>query len=101
MFQWERHNSNESLPSKKPGDLERMNRLLEKKEEVKKQMIQNNSNNVYAYIDNLFIREIRHSEKYYTYHSAGMYFIFRPEQLERFEYGNSVVDGYLNFIFVK
>lgn len=101
MFQWERHNSNESLPSKKPGDLERMNRLLEKKEEVKKQMIQNNSNNVYAYIDNLFIREIRHSEKYYTYHSAGMYFIFRPEALERFEYGNSVVDDYLNFIFVK
>lgn len=101
MFQWEKQNTNESVVSKKNNDLERMQRLLEKKEEVKQQMIQNNSNNVYAYIDNLFIREIRHSEKYYTYHSAGMYFIFRPKQLERFTYGNSVVDDYLNFIFIK
>ena len=102
MFQWEKQNSNESISSgKQPEDLERMQRLLEKKEEVKKQMIQNNSNNVYAYIDNLFIREIRHSDKYYTYHSAGMYFIFRPKPLERFTYGNSVVDDYLNFIFTQ
>ena len=102
MFQWEKQNSNESISSgKNPEDLERMQRLLEKKEEVKKQMIQNNSNNVYAYIDNLFIREIRHSDKYYTYHSAGMYFIFRPKPLERFTYGNSVVDDYLNFIFTQ
>ena len=102
MFQWEKQNSNESISSgKHPEDLERMQRLLEKKEEVKKQMMQNNSNNVYAYIDNLFIREIRHSDKYYTYHSAGMYFIFRPKPLERFTYGNSVVDDYLNFIFTQ
>jgi hypothetical protein len=102
MFQWEKQCSNESISSgKNPEDLERMQRLLEKKEEVKKQMMQNNSNNVYAYIDNLFIREIRHSDKYYTYHSAGMYFIFRPKQLERFTYGNSVVDDYLNFIFTQ
>ncbi len=101
MFQWEKQNTNESVVTKKDKDLERMQHLLEKKEEVKKQMIQNNSNNVYAYIDNLFIREIRHSEKYYTYHSAGMYFIFRPKPLERFTYGNSVVDDYLNFIFIK
>ena len=101
MFQWEKQNTNESVVTKKDKDLERMQHLLEKKEEVKKKMIQNNSNNVYAYIDNLFIREIRHSEKYYTYHSAGMYFIFRPKPLERFTYGNSVVDDYLNFIFIK
>ena len=37
MFQWEKQNSNESISSgKHPEDLERMQRLLEKKEEVKK-----------------------------------------------------------------
>ena len=101
MFQWEKQNTNESVTTKDPKDLEALQALLDRKEKVKQQMIQNNSNNVYAYIDNLFIREIRHSEKYYTYHSAGMYFIFRPKPLERFTYGNSVVDDYLNFIFVN
>ena len=101
MFQWEKQNTNESVATKDPKDLEALQALLDRKEKVKQQMIQNNSNNVYAYIDNLFIREIRHSEKYYTYHSAGMYFIFRPKPLERFTYGNSVVDDYLNFIFVN
>jgi hypothetical protein len=75
--------------------------LFKVKEEIKTQLIQNSSSHVYTYIDNLFIREIQHSEHYYTYHSAGMYFIFRPKELEQFECGNPVVDEYLNFIFTK
>jgi hypothetical protein len=102
MYRWEKDSGFDILVNqRKQDDLEKMQKLLEKKEEIKNQMIQNNSNNVYAYIDNLFIREIRHSEKYYTYHSAGMYFIFRPKPLEPFTYGNPVVDDYLNFIFTK
>jgi hypothetical protein len=102
MYRWEKETGYDILVNqRKQDDLDKMQKLFEKKEEIKNQMIQNNSNNVYAYIDNLFIREIRHSEKYYTYHSAGMYFIFRPKPLEPFTYGNAVVDDYLNFIFTK
>ena len=78
-----------------------MQQLLEKKEKIKQNIIENNNNNVYSYIENLFIREIQHSQKYYTYHSAGMFLILRPKPLERTEYGNIVVDEYLNFIFTK
>ena len=78
-----------------------MQKLLEKKEDIKTQLIQNSNNNVYVYIDNLFVREIHHSEHYYTYHSAGMYMLLRPKPLERLKYGNAVVDDYLNFIFTK
>lgn len=78
-----------------------MQKLMEKKNTIKQSIIQNNNNNVYSYIENLFIREIQHSQKYYTYHSAGMFLILRPKPLERTEYGNTVVDEYLNFIFTK
>lgn len=78
-----------------------MQKLMEKKDTIKQSIIQNNNNNVYSYIENLFIREIQHSQKYYTYHSAGMFLILRPKPLERTEYGNTVVDEYLNFIFTK
>lgn len=97
MYKWERENEVEA--DKKQDDVSRLQKLFDRKEEIKTQLIQNTNNNVYAYIDNLFIREIQHSEKYYTYHSAGMYFLCRPKPLERTEYGNPVVDEYLNFIF--
>lgn len=85
----------------KTDEVEKMEQLLQKKEKVKTQLIQNGSSHVYTYIDNLFIREIQHSEHYYTYRSAGMYVICRPKPLERFDCGNQVVDDYLNFIFTK
>ena len=78
-----------------------LQKLLDKKDKVKLEIIQNNNHNVYSYIENLFIREIQHSQKYYTYHSAGMFLILRPKPLERTEYGNPVVDEYLNFIFTE
>ena len=106
MYKWDKEQEastadNIILNEKRTEEIEKMQKLLQKKEDVKTQLIQNNSNNVYAYIDNLFVREIQHSENYYTYHSAGMYMILRPKPLERFTYGNEVVDEYLNFIFKK
>ena len=85
----------------KDQQISEMQKLMEKKNTIKQSIIQNNNNNVYSYIENLFIREIQHSQKYYTYHSAGMFLILRPKPLERTEYGNTVVDEYLNFIFTK
>lgn len=97
MYKWEKEHEIEA--DKKQEDVSRLQKLFDRKEDIKTQLIQNTNNNVYAYIDNLFIREIQHSEKYYTYHSAGMYFLCRPKPLERTDYGNPVVDEYLNFIF--
>lgn len=85
----------------KNADIEKLQIFLDKKEDIKSQIIQNSNNNVYAYIDNLFIREIQHSEKYYTYNGFGMFVLFKPTTLERTSYGNPVVDEYLNFIFTK
>lgn len=90
----------EEIQTKDPQIIH-MQKLLEKKDNIKLNIIQNNNSNVYSYIENLFIREIQHSQKYYTYHSAGMFLILRPKPLERTEYGNTVVDEYLNFIFTK
>ena len=75
--------------------------LLDKKEKIKENVVLNNNNNVYSYIENLFIREMQHSQKYYAYHSAGMYVLLKPKPLARTEYGNPVVDEYLNFIFAE
>lgn len=99
MHKWEHDGINTTERSKE--DLAKMQKLLEKKEDIKNKLVQNSNNNVYAYIDNLFIREIQHSEKYYTYHSAGMYYFFRPKPLARKQHGNPVVDDYLNFIFTE
>ena len=97
MHKWENYGIN--AKERTQEDLAKMQKLLEKKEDIKTKLIQNSNNNVYAYIDNLFIREIQHSEKYYTYHSSGMYYFFRPKPLERKQHGNPVVYEYLNFIF--
>ena len=97
MHKWEYDGVNSVERS--PDELGKMQKLLDRKEDIKIKLIQNSNNNVYAYIDNLFIREIQLSEKYYTYHSAGMYYFFRPKPLERKQHGNPVVDEYLNFIF--
>lgn len=97
MHKWEHDGVN--TVERSNDELGRMQKLLDKKEDIKMKLIQNSNNNVYAYIDNLFIREIQHSEKYYTYHSAGMYYFLRPKPLERKQHGNPVVDEYLNFIF--
>ena len=105
MFKWnkeqESFNADNVLNERRSEEIEKMQKLLEKKELLKNLLIKNNSSNVYSYIDNLFIREIQHSEHYYTYRSAGMYLIIRPKPLELFKYGNEVVDDYLNFIFTK
>ena len=105
MYKWSQEQENGSVENmmngRKTDEVEKMEQLLQKKEKVKIQLIQNGSSHVYTYIDNLFIREIQHSEHYYTYRSAGMYVICRPKPLERFDCGNPVVDDYLNFIFTK
>ena len=93
MTNWEKEESK--------GPVSQIQKLLEKKDKIKLDIILNNNNNVYSYIENLFIREIQHSQKYYTYHSAGMFLILRPKPLERTAYGNPVVDEYLNFIFTE
>lgn len=104
MTNWD-NNPKEEAEEKEPkpemSKMSQIQKLLEKKDKIKMNIIQNNNNNVYSYIENLFIREIQHSQKYYTYHSAGMFLILRPEPLERTEYGNPVVDEYLNFIFTE
>lgn len=98
MIKWEDAAAAAVGSSEKNDELQK---LLEKKDKIKTEIIQNNNHNVYSYIENLFIREIQHSQKYYTYHSAGMFLILRPKPLERSEYGNPVVDEYLNFIFTE
>ena len=103
MYKWEKQqgkqNDSITLDDKRKIEIEKMQLLIKKKEEVRTQLSQNHSNNVYSYIDNLFVREIQNSEKYYTYRSAGMYIICFPKTLERLDNGNEVVDEYLNFIF--
>jgi len=104
MFKWDLEKNftdKNELTDKRIDEIDQMQKMLKKKDFVKTLLIQNNSNNVYSYIDNLFIREIQHSEHYYTYRSAGMYLIIKPKPLEVFKYGNEVVDDYLNFIFMK
>lgn len=101
MFKWNKEQDSFALNERRTEEIEKMQQLLKKKELLKSLLIKNNSSNVYSYIDNLFIREIQHSEHYYTYRSAGMYLIIRPKPLELFKYGNEVVDDYLNFIFTK
>ena len=101
MFKWNKEQDSFALNERRTEEIDKMQQLLKKKELLKSLLIKNNSSNVYSYIDNLFIREIQHSEHYYTYRSAGMYLIIRPKPLELFKYGNEVVDDYLNFIFTK
>jgi hypothetical protein len=102
MYKWEKEQQTYSEVhnfERNPEELDKMHRMLKTKEEVKLLLVQNSSSVVYSYIDNLFVREIQHSEHYYTYRSAGMYIIFRPKPMDRFTCGNPVVDDYLNFIF--
>jgi hypothetical protein len=99
MFKWEQESI--APAEKKQEEIEKLQLLLKQKEQLKNELLHNNSNNVYAYIDNLFIREIQHSEKYYSYHALDMYLCCRPKATERFEYGNPIVDNYLNFIFLQ
>lgn len=105
MYKWNQEQETASVENmmndRNPEEIQKLELLLQKKEEIKTLLIQNSSSHVYTYIDNLFIREIQHSEHYYTYRSAGMYILFHPKSLERFECGNPVVDEYLNFIFTK
>jgi hypothetical protein len=89
------------MDSKNKPNEEKLQSLLALKEQLKTELMQTNSHHVYSYIDNLFIREMQYSEHYYAYHAVGMYYCcFVPEK-ERFEYGNPIVDQYLNFIFSK
>lgn len=102
LYKWEKEKEQPvSDENAHKEDSEKIQKLIKKKEETKTQLAQNSSSIVYSYIDNLFVREIQHSERYYTYHSAGMYILFSPKPLERFTSGNPVVDDYLNFVFVN
>ena len=113
LYKWERENQEmyeleqeDIRPSfmakhKKEKDVRRLEFLLNRKEEIKTELMHNTTTNVYAYIDNLFTREIQISEEYYTYHSVGMYILFPPKEYKQLEYGNPVVDQYLNFVFAK
>ena len=100
MFKWEKQNTGNDakFDFRKQTEVKRLEHLMNEKEILKREIIQNNSNNVYSYIDTLFTIEIQRSEQYYSYNSAGMY-ILRPlppfPELD----GNPVVDNYLNFIF--
>ena len=101
MTNWDKAEDTTSADKPENSKVAQMQTLLGKKDTIKLNIIQNNNTNVYSYIENLFIREIQHSQKYYTYHSAGMFLVLRPKPLERSEYGNPVVDEYLNFIFTE
>lgn len=101
LFKWEKNNEtvlSSDFDIKKEKEVEALKYLMAKKEDIKKELVQNNNNNVYSYIDNLFIREMQHSDKYYTYSSAGMYIFLRPKPYTPIN-GNPVVDEYLNFVF--
>jgi hypothetical protein len=101
LYKWEKENQETTIEEKKHNEeAEKIQKLMVRKEDTKHLLMQNSSSVVYSYIDNLFVREIQHSEHYYTYRSAGMYYIFSPKPLETFECGNPVVDDYLNFIFI-
>ena len=108
LFKWDKEQDTMTLTfnksvmdEKRTEEIDKMQKLLAKKKAVKTLLVKNNNSNVYSYIDNLFIREIQYSEKYYTYRSAGMYLLLKPTPLVVFKYGNEVVDEYLNFIFMK
>lgn len=101
LYKWEKKKSNnyeDLLTKSKDMDIEKMQNLIKKKEEIKDRLINNNNSSVYSYIDTLYTREKQFSSNYYTYHSVGMYIIFRPKQ-EIYLDGNIVVDEYLKFIF--
>jgi hypothetical protein len=99
MNKWEKESVVKERTLQKQTEIDKLQNLLKQKEELKNDLLQANSHNVYAYIDKLFIREMQHSENYYAYHGVDMYLFCRPPVLERFQYGNPIVDNYLNFIF--
>lgn len=100
MFKWERENSNidNKFDFRKQTEVKRLEHLMKEKETLKQEILQNNSNNVYAYIDTLFTVEMQRSEEYYSYNSAGMYLLRPLPPFPELD-GNPVVDNYLNFIF--
>jgi hypothetical protein len=66
MYRWDKEqdpNREIVLNDKRNRDIDKMQRMLQKKEDVKSLLIKNNTSNVYSYIDNLFIREMQYSEK--------------------------------------
>lgn len=102
MYKWEKESNKVGnvVEIKKQSEVKRMEHLMKEKEKLKLEILENNSNNVYAYIDTLFTIEMQRSEEYYSYNSAGMYLLRPVPPLPELE-GNKVVDNYLNFIFNK
>lgn len=100
MFKWERESSQMEVKFdfRKQTEVKRLETLMKEKEDLKQEILQNNSNNVYAYIDTLFTVEMQRSEEYYSYNSAGMYLLRPLPPFPELD-GNAVVDNYLNFIF--
>ena len=100
MFKWEKENNEREskFDFRKQTEVKRLEHLMEEKESLKQDILQNNSNNVYAYIDTLFTVEMQCSEEYYSYNSAGMYMLRPLPPFPELD-GNPVVDNYLNFIF--
>ena len=99
MYKWERNDTYATNGIRKETEVKRLETLLAKKDKLKLQLIHNNTTNVYTYVDNLFTREIKRSEEYYTFHSGGLYTLYPPKPFVHLKYGNPVVDNYLNFIF--
>lgn len=100
MFKWEKekYDHDHKFDFRKQTEVKRLEHLMKEKEVLKQDILQNSSNNVYAYIDTLFTVEMQCSEEYYSYNSAGMYML-RPLPPFPELNGNPVVDNYLNFIF--
>jgi hypothetical protein len=85
---------------KKNHEKERLSHLLSTKQQTKTELI--HFSNAYVYIDDLFSREIQHSEYYETWFGGILFFLGfikeRPKP-KTYENANPVVDNYLNFIF--
>jgi hypothetical protein len=100
MYKWEKESRGcvTTIEYKKQNEIKRLEHLMKEKEVIKQEILETNSNNVYAYIDTLFTVEMQSSEEYYSYNSAGMY-LLRPIPAFPELNGNAVVDKYLNFVF--
>ena len=100
MFKWEKQNLEMDVKYefRKQTEVKRLEHLMKEKDTLKQDIIQNSSNNVYAYIDTLFTVEMQRSEEYYSYSSVGMYVFYPLPPFPELN-GNPVVDNYLNFIF--
>jgi len=83
---------------KKNHEKERLAFLLNEKQRVKTDLI--HYGNSYVYIDDLFSREIQHSEYYETWIGSVSFLLgIAKKSHKMYDNSNPIVDNYLNFIF--